>query len=127
MPFTGNSRVFGFTTRMRTSMRCEKMSALCTFIEITDRCGASSLSAEAQPESASSAAVATSHLGMVQHVRRDEHDAFFRDEETLRVLEPVMSNAGVGGQLAVLVDDRVPDLAVRPDPDVRQHHRTLHV
>ena len=36
---------------MRTCRRCEKMSALCIFIEITDSFGASSSSVEAQPAS----------------------------------------------------------------------------
>jgi hypothetical protein len=39
---------------MRTCSRCEKMSALCTFIETTDSFGASNLNCDAQPPVTSS-------------------------------------------------------------------------
>src|SRR3954471_23086373 len=106
MPLMGNSRSFGFCTRMRTCMRCEKMSALCTFIDTTESFGASNLSADAQPASSISSAAATarstSRMPMRQHVRRDQHHALFGDQEFLRILGPVQANARAGGQHAML-------------------------
>src|SRR5687767_11416474 len=113
MPLMGNSRAFGFCTRMRTCRRCEKMSALCIFIEITESFGASSCSADAQPanrpsDALSSAAVSaarrTSGMPMRQHVRRDQHHALLGDQELLRVLIAIEADARTRSEHAVLVD-----------------------
>src|SRR4051812_23792316 len=115
---------------MRTSMRWEKMSALCTFIEITDRWGASSLKVDAQPLNAHDNASSTPGQytrSRMQHFRGHEHDALVRDQEPFRIFGTVVTDARVRRQLAVLVDDGVPDLAVRPNVDVGQHDRPLDV
>src|SRR5690349_18474532 len=126
MPLIGSSREFGFSTRMRTFMRWEKMSALCISRPITDSRGVSNLGSTAQPASSSEPAAASNHRrarrsGMGEHVRRDQH-AFFGDQEALGVFTAVMPDAGACRQLAVLVDDGVLDLAVRPDADIGQDH-----
>src|SRR5690242_20046158 len=117
MPLMGSSRSFGFCTRIRICMRCEKMSALCTFIETTDSCGGSSLKVEAQPPSAISSTAAAarggSRMPMRQHVRRDQHHALLGDQEFLRVLGTVEADARAGREHAMLVDDGVADVAIR--------------
>src|SRR6185295_17988212 len=113
MPLMGSSRALGFCTRMRICMRCEKMSALCTFIDTTESVGASRSNVEAQPASAISSAAAAARSGsrmpMRQHVRRDQHHAFFRDQVFLRVLGAVEADARAGREHAVLVDDGIAD------------------
>src|SRR6187402_2577409 len=131
MPLMGSSRSFGFCTRMRTCMRCEKMSALWIFMLTTESLGASNLRADAQPVSASSSAAVPARSGsrmpMRQHVRRDQHHALFGDQEFLRVLGAVHTDTGAGGEHTMLVDDGVADLAVGSDAHVRQDHRTFDV
>src|SRR5689334_12281140 len=104
---------------MCTSIRCEKRSAVCTCIDTTVSCGASSLNVDAHPAQASMSAASSSprtrrSLGMVQGVRRHEDDAFLRHQESLRVLAPVVTDARARRELAILVDDGIADLAVRP-------------
>src|SRR6188474_203769 len=131
MPLMGSSRSFGFCTSMRICMRCEKMSALCTFIETTDSLGASSLNVDAQPESVISSAAATarsaSRMAMRQHVRGDQHHALVRDQVLLCVFGAIEADARAGGEHAMLVDDGIADLAVGSDAHVRQDHRTLDI
>src|SRR3954470_15024745 len=114
---------------MRTSMRCEKMSALWTFIETTESFGASSLKVDAQPptrnDAPSNAIQARARLGMVEHVGRHQHDALVGDQEALRVLRLVVADTGAWRQFAVGVDDGVLDVAVGADAHIRQYHRTL--
>src|SRR3954465_11928798 len=103
MDFTGSARPFGFTTRMCTSMRCENRSADCTCIDITVSCGGSKrvVAQPAMPSIGTQAASTRTRLGMLEHVRRHQHDAFFGDEETLRVLVAIVANPRAGRQLAV--------------------------
>src|SRR5689334_14946682 len=106
MPLMGSSRAFGFMTRMRTTRRCEKMSALCTRIDITDNLGASNLK-EAQPETSSNAASSApraaratiSGMAMREHFRRDQHHALLGHQELLGVLGLVVADPGAARQL----------------------------
>src|SRR3954464_11369559 len=133
MPLMGNSRSFGFDTRMCTSRRCEKMSALCSLSDATDSLGASHFSADAQPDSIKAAAniaaaerrADLSGVAMREHVGRHQDHAPFRDQILLRVLGPVETDARAGGYLAVGIDDGIGDLAVRCDTYVRKDHRAL--
>src|SRR5688572_29403825 len=115
------------------------MAGLCIFTEITESFGASSCSVDAQPASkpshalssvAASAARRASGMPMRQHVRRDQHHALLGDEEFLRVLIAIEADARTRSEYAMLVDDGVANLAVRPDAHIGQdhgafHHRTL--
>src|ERR1044072_2285136 len=113
MPLMGSSRALGFMTRMRTSNRCEKMSALCTLSDTTESFGASNLNVEQPVAQASSAATnsqrtpraSVSGMAMRQHVGGDQHHALLGDEEFFRVLDGVVTDTGPAGQLAVLIDD----------------------
>src|SRR4051812_44632606 len=132
MPLMGSSRSLGFTTRSRICTRCEKMSALCTFIVTTLSCGASSLKVDAQPEQTSSVSKVdsvarrfVSGMAMGEHVGCHQHNSLLRYEEALCVLGAIEPDARARRDLAIGIDDGVADLAVGADPHVRQDDRAF--
>src|SRR4249919_3343693 len=132
MPLIGSSRSLGFMTRMRTWIRWEKMSALCSFIDTNESFGDSNFKVEAHPAVSSNAMASDrnhhrgrrdSGMAMRQHVGRHQHHTFVGDQKSLCVFVAIESDACATGEFTTFIDDGIADLAILPDAHIGEDHR----
>jgi len=65
--------------------------------------------------------------GALKHMRTNQHNAACGDMKAARILNRVLADYGSIGNLAILIDDGMGDLAILSNPDIGQHNRVYQV